>query len=50
MQIEASLNFSAFTGMNKAELELELVDLQEKDLWTLKFRVMVSDIESLEEE
>ncbi len=45
-----SLNFSAFTGVNQAELELELADLQGKDLWTSKFRGMVSDIENLEKQ
>ncbi len=45
-----SLNFSAFTGMSQAELELELADLQGKDLWTSKFRGTISDVENLEKQ
>ena len=44
----SALNFSAFTGVDRAELELELADLQDKDMWSYKFRGLVMKFENLE--
>jgi len=44
----SALNVLAFTGVDRAELELELPDLQDKDMWRSKFRGLVTKLENLE--
>ena len=42
----STLNFSAFAGVDRAELEL--ADLQDKDMWSSKFRGLATKLENLE--
>ncbi|XP_074854305.1 general transcription factor II-I repeat domain-containing protein 2A-like isoform X2 [Carettochelys insculpta] len=46
----SALNFSTFTGVDRAELELELADMQDKDMWASKFRGLVTELEDLEKQ
>ncbi|XP_028299320.1 general transcription factor II-I repeat domain-containing protein 2A [Gouania willdenowi] len=41
------LNTVAFTGVSKPDLEIELVDIADKDLWVNKFKSLTADIEEV---
>lgn len=42
------LNFEAFPNVNKAEVEIEMADIKEREIWASKFKTLISDLESLE--
>ena len=44
----SDLNFSPFTGIDEAALQLEFKDLKTKDLWSSKFRILTAELEDLE--
>ena len=44
----SDLNFSPFTGIDEAALQLEYEDLKTKDLWNSKFRLLTAELEDLE--
>ncbi len=39
------LNMSAFTGVSQPDLEIELADIADKDLWVSKFKRLTADLE-----
>jgi len=41
----SDLNFSPFTGIDEAALQLEFEDLKTKDLWNSKFRILTAELE-----
>ncbi|XP_072251163.1 general transcription factor II-I repeat domain-containing protein 2A-like [Leuresthes tenuis] len=41
------LNTVAFTGVSKPDLEIELADIADKDLWVNKFKSLTADIEEV---
>lgn len=41
------LNTSAFTGVSKPELEIELADIVDKDMWVNKFKSLTVEIEEI---
>lgn len=41
------LNTSAFTGVSKPDLEIELADIADKDLWVSKFKCLTVDLEEV---
>ena len=41
------LNTSAFTGVSKPNLEIELANIADKDLWVSKFKGLTADLEEV---
>lgn len=41
------LNTVAFTGVCKSDLEIELADIADKDLWVNKFKTLTADLEEV---
>lgn len=41
------LNTVAFTGVSKSDLENELADIADKDLWVNKFKSLTADLEEV---
>lgn len=41
------LNISAFTGISQPDLDIELADIADKDLWVSKFKSLTADLEEV---
>lgn len=41
------LNISAFTGVSQLDLEIELADIVDKELWVSKFKNLTADLEEV---
>lgn len=41
------LNMSAFTGVSQPDLEIELADIADKELWVSKFKSLTADLEDV---
>ncbi|KAK9513127.1 hypothetical protein VZT92_018660 [Zoarces viviparus] len=43
----SQLNMSAFPGVSQPDLEIELADIADKDLWMSKFKSLTADLEDV---
>ncbi|KAI4800021.1 hypothetical protein KUCAC02_016558 [Chaenocephalus aceratus] len=43
----AMLNMSPFTGVSQPDLEIELADIADKELWVSKFKSLTADLEDV---
>lgn len=46
LEIDPSL-LNTFPGVNQADLEMEMADISDKDLWVSKFKCLTAELEDV---